>query len=267
MKMKLLRRIPRQSLILLSFGFLAASVMLFSCSHSKKDISNSRASVEPTQKTQEPETVKTLETMTVEGKPLKGIDVSHFSLDVDWHEVKRQGYHFAFAKATEGVDSPDPMFDEHWRGMKQAGLIRGAYHFYVTEDEPKAQAQFFIETVTLEPGDFVPVVDIELIGKGTTPGLIKRLKTFLSIIETHYGRTPIIYTGLHFWDKHMNSHFGHYPLWVAEYGVSDPVLPKGWKNWHFWQWKENALVKGVEKNADLNIFNHKEKDFESLLLK
>ena len=31
--------------------------------------------------------------------------------------------------------------------------MRGAYHFYVTEDDPEAQAKLFIETVDLEPGD------------------------------------------------------------------------------------------------------------------
>ncbi|UCH94112.1 MAG: glycoside hydrolase family 25 protein [Candidatus Aminicenantes bacterium] len=198
-------------------------------------------------------------------KTIKGIDVSHFSGSVDWQKVKPAGYTFAFAKATEGVDFMDPTFQDHWQEIKKAGLIRGAYHFYVTEDDPELQADFFIKNVSLRPGDLLPALDIESIGKGTKPGLVQRLKKFLGILEKHYGVKPIIYTGPKFWNSHLNDHFGAYPLWIAEYGVNEPVNPKGWKEWHLWQWKENATVPGVEKGADLSIFNHKEKDFSSLL--
>ncbi len=200
-------------------------------------------------------------------KTIKGIDVSHFSGSVDWKKVKSTGYTFAFAKATEGDDLKDPSFQDHWQEIKKAGLTRGAYHFYVTEDDPKTQADFFIKNVTLQPGDLIPAVDIESIGRGTTPGVTQRLKKFLEILENHYGLKPIIYTSPKFWNKHLNSHFGTYPLWIAEYGVEEPVAPRGWKEWHLWQWKENAAVPGVEKEADLSIFNHKEKIFSHLLLK
>jgi lysozyme len=198
---------------------------------------------------------------------IKGIDVSHFSGGVDWHKVKSGGYTFAFAKASEGVDLKDRAFQNHWQEIKKAGLIRGAYHFYVTEDDPKDQADFFIKNVPLRHGDFRPAVDIESIGKGTNHELAQRLKKFLDLLEKHYGVKPIIYTGPKFWNNHLNNHFGAYPLWIAEYGVKEPLDPKGWKEWHLWQWKENAAVPGVEKGADLSIFNHKEKDFSSLLLK
>jgi lysozyme len=151
--------------------------------------------------------------------------------------------------------------------MKKAGLTRGAYHFYVTEDDPKAQADFFIKNVTPQPGDLIPAVDIESIGRGTRPGVTQRLKKFLDILENHYGAKPIIYTSPKFWNKHLNSHFGTYPLWIAEYGAKEPITPRGWKEWHLWQWKENAAVPGVEKGADLSIFNRKEKIFSHLLLK
>ncbi len=69
-------------------------------------------------------------------KEMNGIDVSHYSGTVDWTKVKEGGYVFAFAKATEGMDDNDPMFAAHWPAMKKAGILRGAYHFYVTEDDP-----------------------------------------------------------------------------------------------------------------------------------
>ena len=181
-----------------------------------------------------------------------GLDVSMHSGAVDWARVAEQDFHFAFAKATEGVDLADSAFDHHWPAIRDAGLIRGAYHFYVTEDDPREQAEFFIANVDLEPGDLAPVVDVELIGHGTQPGLPDRLRTFLDLFEAHYGVKPIIYTSPKFWDAHLTDAFSDYPLWVAEYGVEEPKLPKSWDAWHLWQWQGDAEVEGVEKGADLS---------------
>lgn len=196
----------------------------------------------------------------------RGIDVSVHSGAVDWGQVAAAGHRFAFVKATEGDDLEDPAFDDHWRALKQAGLLRGAYHFYVTEDDPEEQARFFIDTVHLEPGDLAPVVDVELIGHDTAAGLADRLKTWLERVEAHYGVKPIIYTTAKFWDDHFPGEFGEYPLWVAEYGVEEPRLPAGWKTWHLWQWNENMAVPGVEKGADLTRVHPAIADLSALLV-
>ncbi len=184
-----------------------------------------------------------------------GIDVSVHSGSVDWTAVAQAGHSFAFVKATEGIDLKDSAFEDHWRAMKDAGLIRGAYHFYVTEDDPEEQARFFTMNVTLASGDLAPVVDIELLGHGTQPGLPGRLKAYLDLIEEHYGVRPIIYTSPNFWDQHLTDEYGDYPLWIAEYGVDQPRLPSGWQTWHLWQYQADADVPGVEKGADMNRFN------------
>lgn len=195
-----------------------------------------------------------------------GIDVSSHSGTVDWQAIRRAGHTFAFVKASEGVDLPDPRFAANWEAAGAAGLVRGAYHFYVTEDDPAAQAQLFIDTVDLEPGDLAPVVDIELIGHGTRPGLADRLRRFLEILEEHYEVRPIIYTSPNFWNAHLDDTFGHHPLWVAEYGVDQPALPKGWDRWHLWQWQGDAEVEGVEKGADLSRVNQDLEDLHRLVV-
>lgn len=185
----------------------------------------------------------------------EGIDVSGHAGEVDWHALRAAGHTFAFVKATEGVDLADPAFEAWWPAMEEAGLIRGAYHFYVTEDDPEEQAAFFISHAELGPGDLAPVVDVELIGHGTQPGLADRLRRFLSILEERYGVKPIIYTSPKFWDQHLGEGFGEHPLWVAEYGVAEPAIPAGWNDWHLWQHSGDAAVPGVEKGADLSRVN------------
>lgn len=196
----------------------------------------------------------------------QGIDVSSHSGAVDWRAVAAAGHTFAFIKASEGVDLPDPDFAVNWRAAMEAGLIRGAYHFYVTEDDPEAQARLFTGTVDLAPGDMAPVVDVELIGHGTRPGLADRLRTFLRLLEDHYGVRAIIYTSPKFWNAHLDDSFGRHPLWVAEYGVDQPTLPAGWDRWHLWQWQGDALVAGVEKEADLSRVNRAADDLHRLLV-
>lgn len=185
----------------------------------------------------------------------QGIDVSAHSGAVDWSKLQAAGHTFAFVKATEGDDFKDEAFDGHWTRLKETGLIRGAYHFYVTEDDPAVQADFFIQHVRLEPGDLAPVVDIETVGHDTPPGLTDRFKVWLQKVEAHYGVRPIIYTTASFWNQHLSTGFGDYPLWVAEYDVEAPKLPEGWPAWHLWQWQGDATIDGVEHGADLSRVN------------
>lgn len=181
-----------------------------------------------------------------------GIDVSSHSGQVDWSKVEAAGLTFAFVKVSEGVDLPDPEHDRHWQSLSATDLTRGGYHFFVTEDDPEAQAKLFIEHAKLEPGDLAPVVDIELIGRDTPPGVADRLRRFLEILEQHYGVRPIIYTAPNFWDANMPADFGEYPLWIAEYGVDTPRLPNGWDAYHLWQYVDDHQFDGVEKDADLS---------------
>lgn len=196
-----------------------------------------------------------------------GIDVSRYSGAVDWNAVKAQGHAYAFVKATEGLTLKDPAFDGHWQKMKAAGVLRGAYHFYVTRDDPAAQARFFISTVMLQPGDFVPVLDIETLSSGAPfEAVIAGVQGWLDAVETHYGVKPIIYTSPGFADASLAGRFGAYPLWLAEYGVQQPRVPSGWTAWQLWQFQENSAVAGVSGGADLNRANPAEKDLSALII-
>jgi len=185
--------------------------------------------------------------------PLEGLDVSYHSGRVDWRAAAAHGSRFALTLATAGDDFRDPFFACHWERMRQAGLLRGAYHFFVAEDDPADQARTFLSHVVFEPGDFAPVVDIEKLYGEAPPDLAKRLEIFLDAIEAKLGVKPIIYTGPGFWNKHFrHGGFGDYPLWLAQYDVSEPQLPAGWKRWAFWQWRGNAHLPDVAPVVDLD---------------
>lgn len=193
-----------------------------------------------------------------------GIDVSHHSGSVDWDKVKTGHYQFAYVKASEGVDDPDAMFDQHWQALAQSGLARGAYHFYVTEDDPVQQAQFFASRIKSDPGNLPPAVDVELLGANTTGDMTETLLTFLQTLEGELGVKPVIYTSSTFWDSHYEPVFSDYQLWLAEYGVELPRTPFGWDNWLFWQHAADQSVDGVEKSADINLL-HPDRNLNDLI--
>lgn len=179
-----------------------------------------------------------------------GIDVSHHSGAIDWKVVAGHDFGFVYLKATEGVDDADPMFEAHRGALDELRIPRGAYHFFVSEDDPDEQARFFLSHAGIAAGELVPVVDVEVIGHGTTGNLTHKLRRVLEIIEEETGVRPMIYTTARFWNAHFEPAFGHYPLWVAEYDVEEPELPAGWKEWTLWQYQGDAEIPGIEKGAD-----------------
>jgi lysozyme len=184
-----------------------------------------------------------------------GIDVSHFQGTVNWPEVAGSGASFAFVKATQGITYVDPHFTVNWPAMKSAGLLRGAYHFYEPADDPHSQAQHFLSTVSLEPGDLPPVLDVEINGGVSDGQLWSGVSTWLQVVQAATGRQPIVYTAPGFWngnspDLALTCH----PLWLADY-ASQPTLPEGWSTWQFWQHSQTGTVPGVSAAVDLNLFN------------
>lgn len=76
------------------------------------------------------------------GYSIHGIDVSKYQHTIAWDEVKTMKvkniqHGFAFIKATEGSGYTDPQFKRNWRKAKEAGLIRGAYHFFIHQGMEK----------------------------------------------------------------------------------------------------------------------------------
>ena len=191
------------------------------------------------------------------GYQVHGIDISHYQGDINWNMLKqtRQGQFpisFIFMKATEGGDYADDKFVANFDSAKAHGFIRGAYHFYNPKTDANKQADFFIRSVKLEPGDLPPVLDIEKKGKDIKK-LQADLKVWLRKVESHYGVKPIIYASYKFKTRYLNdSVFNSYPYWIAHYYV-DSVRYDG--DWKFWQHTDVGTLPGIDEKVDLNVFN------------
>jgi lysozyme len=204
--------------------------------------------------------------MTAAQPSIPGIDISHFQGTIDWSQVAQAGKMFAFVKATQGLTYVDPQFHANWAGVKAAGLLRGAYHFYQPGDDPRQQAEFFLQTVELGPGDLPPALDVEISNGQSAGEIVQGVQEWLSAVQQALGVTPLLYTDRTFWNTLGAKGFGDYPLWVAEYGVTLPVLPAGWTSWAFWQFSEAGTVPGVTGSTDLDLFQGSLEDLRTLAI-
>lgn len=203
------------------------------------------------------------------GYEIHGIDVSRYQQTISWDAVSRMDVNqirlgFAFIKATEGNGNTDSYFKRNWKKAKQAGIVRGAYHFFIATKDGRMQAQHFIDQVNLESGDLPPVLDVEQIYSASAAQLRLQVQIWLDVTEQYYGVKPIIYTNVDFYEKYLKGFFDGYPLWVAHY--LQPQQPRISRDWTFWQHSEQGHVNGIISRVDFNVFNGDSLQFRSLLL-
>jgi lysozyme len=185
---------------------------------------------------------------------LLGIDVSHHQQRIDWAGVAgRNKIDFAFVKATEGGDFVDSLFCYNWVSLKEQGVIRGAYHFFRPSKDAQVQARHFLETVDWQPGDLAPVLDIEKTDGVAPEVMLEGVRIWLLAVERTLGVRPVLYTNQDFYDKYLAGLFDEYPLWVARYSWSLPVLSSG-RSYDFWQFTDKGRLDGLKGHVDLNLF-------------
>ncbi|MEP9399087.1 GH25 family lysozyme [Mesorhizobium sp. KR2-14] len=195
-----------------------------------------------------------------------GVDVSRWQADIDWPKLRTQGANFAFIKATDGGDHLDPMFRKNWRAAHEAGLKRGAYHFFYWCRTAGEQADWFIRNVPREPGALPPVIDVEYNGESSckrrlSPETIReKMQVFMDKLERHYGQRPIIYTAPDFYRDNLQGAFPDYPFWLRAVAEHPSKVYPG-RKWVFWQYSGSGLSQGVDGKIDLNVFHGSEDDW------
>ncbi len=201
-----------------------------------------------------------------------GVDVASYQhpggAPIDWMKVKAAGHSFALVKATEGTTYTNPYFADDWSGAAAADLYRGAYHYarpalpYSTALD---QARYFVSKAGSMTGkrDIGGVLDLEEKGRLTKVQLATWTRTWLAEVTRLTGRAPMIYTGYYFWKDVVGNPTdigSSYRLWLASYPDDPnsttfrPLVPAGWSNWTFWQYRSDGSVPGIGWRVDMNRF-------------
>ena len=198
--------------------------------------------------------------------PVRGIDVSNHQGIIDWDDVADDGMQFAYIKATEGGDWRDAYFPANWELSAEAGVCRGAYHFFTLRTPGAAQAANFMAVVPRDDAALPPAIDLEFPGNADTRPTVadfqEELTIFIRLIKARYDREPVIYTTTEF-RRHYLVDYPLPRLWLRAI-ITAPRLP-GHYRWRFWQYSDRGQADGIDGFVDRNVFNGSAGDFADFL--
>ncbi|HEY0380548.1 MAG TPA: glycoside hydrolase family 25 protein [Pyrinomonadaceae bacterium] len=198
------------------------------------------------------------------------IDVSHWNGVVDYAKVVSAGVKAVYAKATNGAHNSDNTFATNVSSARQHGLLVGAYHFLLSQQNPNDQAAHFITFIKSFNLDLLPVVDVEWDLKGKKDrwqnvplaSRIAMVGRFCEEVRSRTGKLPVIYTARTWWNPMIGTAKGHKavkfaecPLWVARYAQTVGALPAAWSSYAIWQFAGEGRISGVKGDADLDSLN------------
>jgi lysozyme len=199
-----------------------------------------------------------------------GIDISKWNGNWNAVKAKQAGATFVFIKASQATFT-DPQFLVNWQKAKDAGLLRGAYHYLDYTKPGIDQANYFADLLKNDPGELPPVIDYELRRTDNNPSaalgflrdcldqMIKRTELF----EDASVKRPMIYSGPGFWvaygDQTKSDYWIQFPLWNAHWTTSSaPLIPLPWTMWQFWQFTSKGpgeAFGGEGLSMDMDRFN------------
>lgn len=224
-----------------------------------------------------------------------GIDVSKWQTITGtsaWQSIKTNGTSgttaddtsFVWAKASQGVGSPDATYATKAADAHAAGVTFGAYHYGTPNNggstiasmtaDAVAEANDFYSRIstTLFPGNLVPMLDFEDPDVTQDQTLLSHwLNAFCERLTALTQMTPVIYSGQYYAYAHLNPSVVRYPIWIAQYpstmpnpqtaspsdpdgsGVRLPQTP--WPTWSIWQYTSSGTVAGYAGNIDRDVFN------------
>ena len=190
------------------------------------------------------------------------------SLGVRHHISETLPVAFVYIKATEGTSIRNRYFATDYAQARRKGIHAGAYHFFSLRSSAAAQAYYFLRHATVKAGDFPPVLDVEPTHAqvrqiGGAPELMRRIRTWMSIVEKATGKHPILYVSQSFVNQYMTEAADikqKYNVWIARYGEYRPDVKLA-----FWQLCSDGRVAGIQGPVDINVFNGYQGQFDEFL--
>lgn len=187
------------------------------------------------------------------------LDVSHYQESIDMSNKFARKYKGLIIKMSQY--RKDPRYDYFVWKCKQNRKKFMVYHFWVNDLDPKYQFEMIKEFNRYN----VPVfIDVEEPSFQLTISMRRNTDQLLSLIDILLSNrlVPGIYTRKNIWEQHIKKNilFSSLPLWVANYEVKYPLLPRDWDDYSIWQFTNQAKGSsfGVHSDkVDLNLVKKK----------
>lgn len=197
------------------------------------------------------------------GKPYSnsdydGIDVSKHQGVIKWDEVaQNKKIKFVYIRATMGRGHKDKRYERNISGAKEAGLKVGSYHFLTSKSSIDEQFHDFLAAAKPSEQDLIPMVDVE---NGYFDGWNKAqlqdsLARLSSLVKEYYGRKPMIYSNVSFYNRNLAPRFNDHIIYIANYSSYMPSI-RGDYNHNIWQYSEHGHIRGIGEYVDLCRFTN-----------
>lgn len=190
----------------------------------------------------------------------KALRITHLGKHNQQHATGETAYpvSFIYIKATQGVTVTNRYFAGDYAQARRHGYRVGAYHFYSTTTDARAQAAHFLKVARFSSGDFPPVLDVEpsdaqIKAMGGGEKLLSEMHTWLKVVEQQVGIKPILYLNQGFVNKYLHNAPDlkrNYLIWIARYSEYMPDIRLCW-----WQLSQTGKVSGIHGDVDINVFN------------
>lgn len=185
-----------------------------------------------------------------------GIDVSHHQGKIDWKEVaKDKQIKFVYIKATQGTSIKDKNYEQNIKGARRQGFRCGSYHYLSCLTSVRSQFRNFQKAMRGHKQDFIPMIDIEHEGvkRWSKKQVQDSVALFAKLIERKYGKKPLIYSHVNFYNSHLTPRYNKYFLFLSRYSSERPSI-KGVGRHNIWQFTDRGRVRGIHGNVDLDRF-------------
>ena len=194
-----------------------------------------------------------------------GVDVSKYQKNVDWAKIKKAGVSFVIVRigyrgyGAAGTLVLDPMFEEHFTNVKNAGLKVGVYFFSQATTEAEAKEEAFACAYVLNGRklDYPIFFDTEASGASNGSGradglgMEDRTKCAIAFCEEvkAQGYKPGVYASTLWYRKRIDlNSLKKYTIWNAHYGVASSPIECA-----LWQGTCTARLPGYKGDMDVNI--------------
>ncbi|MFZ4892848.1 glycoside hydrolase family 25 protein [Plantibacter sp. Mn2098] len=189
-----------------------------------------------------------------------GIDIASPQAGIDLAMFADGGGEFAIIKQGGGNadDAPyvAPRYAEQLAGARAAGLPVGHYWFNGQKLGVEAQAEFFVRTADIEPGDVI-ALDIESEpDTDTRPFTPAEVGRWIDVVRQSYpGVQVLLYMNRTLMNGSDWSALTDNPLWIAYWGDDDGDIGQEpaiawWTEWTVWQFTSAARVPGFDGDVD-----------------
>ena len=185
---------------------------------------------------------------------VKGVDVSIYQRNVDWAQLRVDGFQFFYARACDG-SSVDPTHDGHIAAGRAAGLLGGSYQFGHPSMPVEALVATFLAKASIVPGQLRPVIDMETLSEGHVPeNAGEWADRWCELVKEQTGTEPIIYASTSYWTtmNHLRPSVGGpmgWDWWAAQYSINPPT---SWP-WVAWQNFGDVTLSGQVGKWDLDV--------------